>query len=110
MTMKYRRSVLFDHFEGTTTQQLELEKIIHNYKEKLNLNSLCTLSSDSSISSSQTLPSSSRISSRNSTNSHQTIEGLTARQAKSFENLAKKVKSVSLHKLLSNFDREKHLK
>ena len=81
MSLKYRRSPIFDK-PNSTTLQLALQTILHDCKERLQLNSR----------------SKSRV-----LHPNDSVERLNVRQVRTIENLASKVPSVSFHQVYSSY-------
>lgn len=79
MSLKYRRSILFDQPQQTTAK-LALETIVFDFKERLRMNSMTTSETE------RTEP-----------------ERLTAAQAKCIEGLQAKIKTISFHTLYKQY-------
>jgi hypothetical protein len=81
MTLKYRRSILFDQPQQTTAK-LALETVVFDFKERLRMNSRTTSETERSE-----------------------PERLTAGQAKCLEGLQAKLKTISFHTLYKQFNK-----
>ena len=83
MTLKYRRSILFDQPQQTTAK-LALETIVFDFKQRLRMNSMTTSETERSE-----------------------PERLTVCQAKCLEGLQAKLKTVSFHTLYKQYQKNK---